>query len=125
MSNKKHRHPGGPLKNPKIMDYINRMERNGITLEDLKKNYELGYDAGKKDGEGWAYDVAYGSVMLALRREFGFGHDRIGRVAMAAAAIQLEYLATDEMYERLKQECGVELPRMRDIIDGGGVCVTQ
>ena len=61
------------------------------------------------------------SMMLALKREFGFGHDRLGRVAMAAAAIQVEYLTTDEMYEQLKKECGVELPRMRDIIDGGGV----
>ena len=91
------------------------------SLEELQASMQALIEQGKKEGQSWAFDAAYGSVMLALKREFGFGHDRLGRVAMAAAAIQVEYLTTDEMYEQLKKECGVELPRMRDIIDGGGV----
>lgn len=121
MSKAKRRNPGPPVRQLTRQEYIDRIEQNGITLKELEKNWHLGYEQGKKEGVDWAFDTAYGSVMLALKREFGFGHDRLGRVAMAAAAIQVEYLTTDEMYEQLKKECGVELPRMRDIIDGGGV----
>lgn len=121
MAKGRRRNPGPPVRRLTRQEYIDRIEQNGITLKELEKNWHLGYEQGKKEGQSWAFDAAYGSVMLALKREFGFGHDRLGRVAMAAAAIQVEYLTTDEMYEQLKKECGVELPRMRDIIDGGGV----
>lgn len=117
MAKGKRRNPGPPVRRLTQDEYISRIERNGITRSDLKKSYEDGYQA----GAGWAYDAAYGSVIMALRREFGFGHDRISRVAMAAAAVQIEYMTNDEMYDQLKKECGVDLPRMRDVTAGGGV----
>ena len=121
MAKGKHKHAGGPVRNMSREDYIKRIERNGITAADMEKNYKLGYDRGYTEGVDWAYDAAYGSLIMALRREFGFGHDRIGRLAMAAAEIQVEYMTNEELFDQLKKECGVDLVRMRDVTAGGGV----
>lgn len=120
MSNKKYHNPGGPLRNPKIADCVARIERNGISLADLRHNFELGYKQGKEEGIAWGYDAAYGSLMIALHRVYGFGRDRLSRLAMATAEVQIECMSNDEAYRKLVAETGLSLLEMREIVENGG-----
>lgn len=121
MANKKHRYAGQRLRELKTPDIVDRIQRNGITLADLRKNHQLGYEQGKADGLSWGYDAAYGSMMLALHREFGFGRERLSRLAMATAEIQINCTVNREAYEQLVAETGLSLPEMREIVDSGGI----
>lgn len=114
---KKHKNPGGPVRNLKNADYVERIQRNGITLSDLRHNFELGYKQGKEEGTAWGYDAAYGSMLIALHREFGFGYNRLARLAMATARIQTEFITNDEAFRELAAETGLSIPMMRDIVD--------
>lgn len=121
MSKAKHRYAGQRPHALGAHEIVDRIQRNGITLEDLKANFKLGYEKGKNDGLEWAYDAAYGSIMLALHREFGFGRDRLTRLAMATAQIQLDCMTNDDAFRALLAEADIDLPRMRDVIDHGGI----
>lgn len=118
---KNKRYAGTRPHNLNKFEIVDRIQRNGITIDDLKANYKFGYEKGKNDGIEWAYDAAYGSIMLALHKEFGFGRDRLSRLAMATAQIQIDCMTNDETFRRLLDEAGIDLPRMRDVIDRGGV----
>ena len=118
--NKKYCNPGGPLRNLSTKERVDRICRNGITLNDLKHNFELGFEKGKAEGIAWGYDAAYGSLMIALHREFGFGRERLSRLAMATADVQINCLSNRKAYEQLVAETGLTLPEMREIVENGG-----
>ena len=127
MANKKHRYAG--QRPPRDLNIKVRAERiistGEITLKDLKKNFEIGYERGKADGIAWGYDAAYGSMMVALHREFGFGHDRLARLAMAAADVQLNCTTNSEAYYQLVAETGLDLPTMRAYVDSAGLAGSE
>ena len=81
MSKNKRRYAGPPIRSYSVQDRVASIQRNGITMADLKDNFERGVKAGYQKGLEWGYDSAWGSVMLALHREFGFGRDRLARLA--------------------------------------------
>lgn len=117
---KKYRNPGGPLRNLSTKERVDRICQNGITIADLKHNFELGFEKGKAEGIAWGYDAAYGSLMVALHNLYGFGKVRLGRVAMAAADVQINCMTNREAYEKLVAETGLTLPEMREIVENGG-----
>lgn len=121
MGNKKHRYAGQRPHELTMPERAARIIESGISMSDLKANYDLGYRKGKEDGIEWGYDSAYGSVMLALHREFGWGKDRLKRLAMAAAKVQVECITTEEAFRKIVEETGVTLLQMKERINSGGV----
>lgn len=121
MGNKKHRYAGQRPHELTMQERAARIVKSGITMSDLKANYDLGRKDGQKAGFEYGFDSAYGSVMLALHREFGFGAERLKRLAVAAARVQVECLTTMEAFSKLVEETGVTLPQMKDVINNGGV----
>lgn len=53
-----------------------RLLRNGITQEDLKRNYDIGF----KDGIHSTWSMTFAACMLALSELYGFGQERCFRV---------------------------------------------
>lgn len=59
---------------------VDRIQRNGITIEELEQNYKLGYDAGVKDGCERTFETVFAAICLALHELHGFGSKRCMRV---------------------------------------------
>lgn len=114
---KKHKHPGGPIRNPTMQERVERIHQNGITMSDLKYNYDLGYKKGQADGMAFAYDSVYGPMMIALHRVFGFGKQRLERLADAIADVQIKYETNDAAYQQLLKETGMTVIQMREIVE--------
>ena len=121
MGNKKHRYAGQRPHELTVPERVARIEKKGVQFSDLKANYDLGYRKGREDGTEYGYDVAYSSVMLALHREFGFGAERLKRLAMAAAEAQVECITTEEAFSKIVEETGLTLLQMKERINSGGV----
>lgn len=121
MSKNKRRYAGPPIRSYSVQDRVASIQRNGITMADLKDNFERGVKAGYQNGMEWGYDAAWGSVMLALHREFGFGRDRLARLANATARVQIECITTQEAFRAIVDETGLTLPEFREAINEGGL----
>lgn len=120
MSKNKRRYAGPPVRSYSVQDRVASIQRNGITLADLKDNFERGVKAGYQNGLEWGYDSAWGSVMLALHREFGFGRERLARLANATAQVQVECITSQEAFRKIVDETGLTLPEFREVINQGG-----
>lgn len=101
------------------MEIRQRIQRNGITEADLRAMYQRGFEEGQKNGLAWGYDSSIGAIMLALHEEFGFGHDRLARLANKTSEMQVKYCTTQETFEELLANTGIEYPRLKNIIIGG------
>lgn len=110
MGNKKHRYAGPRPHALTGKEIVDRICRNGITLNDLQAYYKRGFREGMEHG----YENAYAPILLAMHELYGFGHDRLMRIAVRAAEIQVEHTTTDETYEALMVRAGLSLPRIRD-----------
>ena len=121
MAKNKRRYAGPPVRAYSVQDRVASIQRNGITLADLKDNFERGVKAGYQNGLEWGYDSAWGSVMLALHREFGFGRERLARLAMATAQVQIECITSQEAFRKIVDETGLTLPEFREAINEGGL----
>lgn len=123
MSKNKRRYAGPPIRSYSVQDRVASIQRNGITMADLKDNFERGVKAGYQKGLEWGYDSAWGSVMLALHREFGFGRDRLARLANATAEVQIECITSQEAFRKIVDETGLTLPEFREAVDQGGTAI--
>lgn len=85
------------------------LHRNGITTQDLAREFALGWEAGRKDTAGFFMRSAYAAMALAMKRELKFGRERILRILRTADQIILEELTTDDMIRRVSRECGIDL----------------
>lgn len=52
-----------------------QLYRNGITEQDLKRHYEMGFD----DGVHATYSMVFAACMLSLSELYGFGQERCFR----------------------------------------------
>lgn len=123
MSKNKRRYAGPPIRSYSVQDRVASIQRNGITMADLKDNFERGVKVGYQNGMEWGYDSAWGSVMLALHREFGFGRDRLARLANATAEVQIECITSQEAFRKIVDETGLTLPEFREVVDQGGTAI--
>lgn len=57
-----------------------RLERNGITTDDLKKNYDIGFEEGYQLAMHNTITIAFAAVCLVLHELYGFGQHRLFRV---------------------------------------------
>lgn len=86
-----------------------KLERNGITVEDLDREYARGRNESVSDVTEFATKMIYCGFALALKREFKFGHDRVLRALRVADQIILEELTTEDIINRVSQELGINV----------------
>lgn len=85
------------------------LHKNGITTQDLAREFVLGWEAGRKDTAGFFMRSVYAAMALAMKRELGFGRERTLRVIRAADQIILEELTSNDIIQRVSRECGIDL----------------
>lgn len=88
---------------------IEKLERNGITIDDLKREYERGRNESVTEVSEFAMKMIYCGFALALKREFKFGPERVLRTLRAADQIILEELTTDDIIDRVSRELGISV----------------
>lgn len=86
-----------------------KLERNGITVDDLKREYERGRNKSITEMSDFAMKMIYCGFALALKREFKFGPERVLRTLRAADQIILEELTTEDIIDRVSRELGIEV----------------
>lgn len=91
---------------------MENLQRNGITAEDLKKNWDLGYEEGVRVAAEPMRQLCYAAVCLALNDLYGFGSKRCCDV-LNAMYNHIEYSLTtqdaiDEVYKRMKLQINFE-----------------
>lgn len=86
-----------------------RLERNGITADDLQREYERGRNESITEMSEFAMKMIYCGFALALKREFKFGAERVLRTLRAADQIILEELTTDDIIDRVSRELGIDV----------------
>ena len=88
---------------------MEKLERNGITADDLKREYERGRNESVTQVSDFAMKMIYCGFALALKREFKFGPERVLRTLHAADQIILEELTTEDIIERVSRELGIDV----------------
>ena len=88
---------------------IEKLERNGITVDDLRREYERGRNESVTEVSEFAMKMIYCGFALALKREFKFGPERVLRTLRAADQIILEELTTEDIIDRVSRELGIKV----------------
>ena len=78
-----------------------KRERNGITDEDLKREYERGRRESIDAMTDFTQKMIYCGFALALKREYKFGPERVLRTMRTADQIILEELTTPDIIDRV------------------------
>ena len=83
--------------------------RNGITVEDLEKNYHIGYDEGFSTAVRATGSLTYAAIGIALHDLYGFGHKRILRVLQEVDRhVQMDFSSIDTA-EELLEKTGIRI----------------
>ena len=83
--------------------------RNGITPEDLQREYQSGHDEGFSAGVTATGKLTYAAIGIALHDLHGFGHKRILRVLQEVDQhVQMDFSSLDAA-EELLEKTGIRL----------------
>ena len=86
-----------------------RMVQNGITPEDLKANYDIGYDEGSSAAVRTVGSLTYTAIAIALKDVHGFGKKRILRIIREVDRhVQMDFSSIDAA-EELLEKTGIRL----------------
>lgn len=80
---------------------VARIERNGITLDDLERNFDKGVRQGYAQGAEHSLKACYAAVCLALHELHGFGAKRCMDVLRAMDEKILYALTSDDLVEQV------------------------
>lgn len=83
--------------------------KNGITPEDLQKNYEIGLSEGRSMGINYTIKAAYAASCIALHDLNGWGHKRCTRFLRRMDEIITTTLDSEEVIDEALQKCGVNI----------------
>ncbi len=100
----------------KNSEMVNRIMQNGITLDDLKDNFDKGYNAGFKDAGEPIIKTCYAAICLALRELYGFGRKRCMKVLNKVDQQILYNLASDETISEVWDKIGLQID-FKEILD--------
>lgn len=97
----------------KETEAIARIQQNGITLAELKQNYQHGYDDGYKDGSKRKIEplmkMAYAAAALSLNELYGFGTKRIEAVLQRMDEKIVYSLSSEEMIDEVMEKFGFHI----------------
>lgn len=85
------------------------IERNGITAEDLKANYDLGYHDALVWGTEYFQPFFYAAIAIVAKRELKYGKTRNLRLLHEIQQTMLEEITVYDILERAKQETGIDI----------------
>lgn len=86
-----------------------RLERNGITFEDLDKAEKDGFAKGYEVASADTIKACYAAMCLALKEMHGFGRKRCKEMLMAVDNIVLYRLTGDDLIEQVWNDIGIRL----------------
>ena len=86
-----------------------RLLQNGITPDDLKKEYDAGFQAGFNAAAEPMIKSMYAAVLLAAHDLFGFGKVRGVRLLNAVDRAITDTLTSTELMEKVYSDIGVEM----------------
>lgn len=88
---------------------MDRLVKNGITDEDLKKNYERGYAAAQRDLTNFWQRQIYGGCILALHNLYGFGTKRAMDVLNETKRLLLDLDNCADLLQEVHNKVGIEI----------------
>ena len=88
---------------------MKELERNGITAKDLEDNYQVGYDAGWKNGQNAATEMFFAAICLALHEKFGFGATRCHRVLTEVYRNVLYTIDSQDAIREVFEKIGLQI----------------
>ena len=91
-----------------------KLERNGITTEDLQANYDLGYHDALKWGAEYFEPYFYSAIALVAKRQLKFGETRTLRFMHDVQQAMLETITVYDILEVAKQETGIDIKQWRE-----------
>lgn len=80
---------------------VARIERNGITIQDLERNFDRGVKQGYEAGAQHSLKACYAALCLALREMHGFGAKRCMDVLRTVDEKILYALTSDELMDQV------------------------
>lgn len=83
--------------------------QNGISLADVKAEFDRGYAAARRDITSFTMRMFYGALGIALHDLYGFGQERCARVFERVNQVMVEEICTEDITERLRREVGIDL----------------
>lgn len=88
-------------------DKIKAFYKNGITLEDLQRNGQEGYDKGWSEACRYTMKVCYAAAVRAMHQLEGWGKTRNARFLRLMDDIVTNSLTSDEAINAALEEAGV------------------
>lgn len=88
---------------------MNALMKNGITPEDLSRSFKDGYDEGFRDAAPAITKTVYAAVILAARKQLGFGRKRCQRLITAVDGEVLNTLSSEEAIDEVYRQIGLHL----------------
>lgn len=88
---------------------IDRLMQQGISPDDLKKEYDKGLEAGYDLAATQSIKMVYAAVCLALRKMHGFGKQRCRDVLREIDRTIIFELSSQDLIDRVYEEMGLEL----------------
>lgn len=88
---------------------IERICKNGITLDDLKRNYDDGFNAGYKLAGEDTVKACYAALCLALHELYGFVEKRCKDVLNAVDNTILYRLTGDDLIQGVFDKIGLTI----------------
>ena len=83
--------------------------QNGITPEDLEKEWYDGYKAGWAKASPGVTKTCYAAFAMALHELHGFGKNRLAHVLNRADNLIIEYLTTEEIIDAVYKNAGLRM----------------
>lgn len=83
--------------------------RNGITLDDLRKEYDRGFAAGVEQSALMTFKAVYAAVCLALHELYGFGTKRCLDVLNKTDEKVIYSLTSEELIDEVWKKLDLQL----------------
>ena len=88
---------------------LEELERNGITTQHLKENYDKGYHDALKWGAEYFQPYFYSAIALVAKRQLKFGETRTLRFMQEVQQAMLETITVYDILDLAKQETGIDI----------------
>ena len=88
---------------------LDELQRNGITTQHLKANYDKGYHDALVWGTEYFQPFFYAAIAIVAKRELKFGETRTLRLLKDVQQTMLEEITVYDILDRAKRETGINV----------------
>ena len=96
---------------------MSRLQRNGITVDDLDRAGQEGFRDGAKVGAENTFKNIYAAIALVMKEKHGFGKKRIKELLNAIDEKVMYALDSKEMVQKVWEEIGLQMSFSGDTFD--------